>query len=434
MSLRAEYAKAINAAMAGGNIRDMTPYASPYVSAFGEPFGAPAIPGLPRPPGMFTQGSFTPSLPPPSQYVDAPGPGGAVLPRRWQYPVGYNLPTAPGATKLIDFNTLENLADIDPITGSCIRVRANEIAQLDWEIVPRDPASGDKYADRIKEVTPFFQVPDPIRGLEMDTFLKMLVREVLVKDALSLYPHETWGTGQGIGGSNLKAIEILDGSTIKPLMDLRGARPEAPAPAYQQYLYGVPRSEMVATDAIDDDPGLTGKYSAQQLYYRVYNPRPKSMYGFSNVEQIILNINLALKKLQFDTNYFTDGTVPAGLFHLHEDVYTTPAQVREFEEVWNQVLAGDPTWKWKIRAVPGSTAFTELRKPVFDSALDEWRVRITCMGMDVTPEEIGLAPKSGLGGTGWGEQQENILYRKSLPGSARSRSSSPGRARSCWRT
>src|SRR5258708_19605429 len=181
---------------------------------------------------MSPRGSSTPSLPPPSQYVDAPGPGGAVLPRRWQYPVGYNLPTAPGATKLIDFNTLENLADIDPITGSCIRVRANEIAQLDWEIVPRDPASGDKYAARIKEVTPFFQVPDPIRGLEMDTFLKMLVREVLVKDALSLYPHETWGTGQGIGGSNLKAIEILDGPPPNPLLHFPRPPPDPPPPPY----------------------------------------------------------------------------------------------------------------------------------------------------------------------------------------------------------
>ena len=55
---------------------------------------------------------------------------------------------------------------------------------------------------------------------------------------------------------------------------------------------------------------------APALYYRPYNRRTYSPYGFSNVEQIILNVNLALKRQQFHTAFFTDGTIPAGLIKI----------------------------------------------------------------------------------------------------------------------
>ena len=39
---------------------------------------------------------------------------------------------------------------------------------------------------------------------------------------------------------DLYGLQILDGSTIKPLIDDRGMRPMTPYPAYQQILYGFP--------------------------------------------------------------------------------------------------------------------------------------------------------------------------------------------------
>ncbi|MHB8573557.1 MAG: phage portal protein [Candidatus Dormibacteria bacterium] len=417
MSAKHDQAKALQA-LAGtgaGGTRDMTSAAMQVtLSQAGNVQGGGL---LPRQADQFIS-QFGPASPAAVFPLD-PARQGIVIPRRDQYLVGYNLPSAPGATKLIDFRALEQLANIYDVLRRCIEIRKQEIGSMRWEVVARDPKKKLDGDSQVDEITAFLRQPDPIRGLTMHGWLKMALEEVFVKDALSIYPHPTWGKGKGPAGSDLFALEILDGKTIKPLVDIRGARPMPPSPAYQQFLYGVPRTEMAADVSqelggppLGDPEAQIGRFTSHQLYYQVYNPRANTLYGFSNVEQIILNVNLALKRQQYWTAYFTEGTVPAGLLHVPEE--WNPAEIREYETTWNELLSSDMGWKHRVRAVPGANAFSQLREQHFDVAFDEWLTRITCVGMDVTPDELGLSPKGGLGGAGWGEQQENILYRKSL--------------------
>jgi hypothetical protein len=420
---------------------------------------------LPRPQDQFT-GSFGPSTPATPTPLDIMRDG-MFLPRRSQYPVGYNLPSQPGAYKLIDFKTLRSLAHIYDILRRCIEIRKGEVATMEWEVTYKDPAKREahhieararsrrvaagqvigtqEYTDddtSMMELSEFWEQPDPIRQLGLDDWLKMLIEEVIVVDALSIFPHPTWMPGKGRLGSDLYALEILPGDTIKPLIDVRGAPPMPPAPAYQQYLWGIARTELQQEifdrqrwpvqspppaeagsydDSVTDDGYFSkvadhGRLDRPALYYRPFNPQTDSLYGFSMVEQIILTVNLALKRQQWWTNYFTDGTIPAGLLHVPDD-WPTQA-IREFEENWNALLAGEPAWKHRVKAVPGSHGFTQL-KPMIGTdagitAFDEWLARLTCIGIDVTPDEVGLQPRSGLGGGGYGAAQENVTYRKSL--------------------
>ena len=58
-------------------------------------------------------------------------------------------------------------------------------------------------------------------------------------DAAVVYPRRTYG-------GDLFAFEVIDGKTVKPLLDEYGGRPMPPYPAYQQILYGFPRGEFTA--------------------------------------------------------------------------------------------------------------------------------------------------------------------------------------------
>lgn len=462
-ALAAQYRKALAVPPSAGrsSTRDMTGMAR-QLQQQGWPSTTTDALLMPRQQDQFTSGSFGPSLPAQPTPMDMPR-GGMLLPRRSQYPVGYNLPSPPGAYKLIDFGTLRSLARIYDIGRRCIEVRKGEVSNMDWEVSFKDPdrakaqktqarararaaANGRTIATQelseddvaIQELTAFWDDPDPIRQLGFDGWTALLVENVLVIDAPAVFAHPTWMPGRGRLGSDLYALEVLAGDTIKPLIDIRGAPPMPPNPAYQQFLWGIPRSEL-AQDLIDaatrpaqsPPDGLAGEYQtpsgqrlgvvggdtgAPQLYYPVYYPQDDSLYGFSNTEQIILTVNLALKRQQWWTSYFTDGTVPAGLLHLPED--WNPSDIREYEETWNALLSGEQAWKHRVKAIPGTTGFSQL-KPMIGTdagitAFDEWLARLACIGYDVTPEELGLSPKGGLGGAGYSAAQENVTYRKSL--------------------
>ena len=62
---------------------------------------------------------------------------------------------------------------------------------------------------------------------------------MLVTDAATIYPRYA-------RGGALYSLDIIDGATIKPLIGEDGRAPEAPDPAYQQILKGVPAADFSA--------------------------------------------------------------------------------------------------------------------------------------------------------------------------------------------
>jgi hypothetical protein len=138
----------------------------------------------------------------------------------------------------------------------------NKVTGLDWDITLGTDASekiaansgGDhvramakarkKYTDEIARLRAFWENPDRANGLTFSDWLMVALEEILVIDAWAIWPQRS------VGG-DLYGLQILDGGTIKPLLDDRGMRPMAPNAAYQQILYGFPRAEFTAND---DDP------------------------------------------------------------------------------------------------------------------------------------------------------------------------------------
>ncbi len=401
---------------------------SPLMQRYMQQFqqGGNALTVLPRQPGVFEGGSFVPMNPTLPYPIDPAMPSGRPMPRTSQYPVGYNLPTAPGVTKLIPFQVLRSLADMYDVARLCIDRRKSMISGLGWDIVPKEDAlqaqgksgrvnaqkaadtkSDTKSVDKqlVKDIKDFFKQPNRIRGLYMRDWLSQAMEEVLVIDALSIYEHPSLGSKGGWAGTDIHSLEIIAGDTIKPLIDERGTRPLPPNPAFQQYIYGVPRSEFIALlfDAHDDpaiqdlqrgfpidDPDAGGStYRADQLAYLVSDPRAFTLYGFSSIEKIIININIALKRQQWHQAYFDDGDIPAMLLHV-PDTWTMD-QIQRYEAMWHAKLSGDVGWKHRAYAVPGTEKAEQLKPPIHNMDFDHYLAVITCAGMGIDPGEIGMA-------------------------------------------
>lgn len=305
-------------------------------------------------------------------------------PRQFQYPVGYNFTTRPRASEPISFATLRSLADIYDVGRICIETRKKQLRGLDWTIVAKEEGQGHKYADEIKRVRAFFEKPD--REHPFDQWLNALAEDRFVIDALTLYKRRT-------RGGELYALEPVDGATIKPLLDAYGRRPEPPAKAYQQFIYGVPFAD----------------FTADELIYRPENVRTHTPYGLAPLESLLLTINTDIKLQWNFLMYFTEGNIPQGFGSTPEG--WTPQQILEFEELWNAVMSGQQSMKHRVRFVPAGFNFERWQEPKFDVDFPVFLLKKTCAALDVQPQEIGWTEDVNRA---TGEVQENISQRRAL--------------------
>ena len=369
-------------------------------------------PFLPRPQQTFTQGAFGPFSPILPVPVDQPPPGlPRAQPRRWQYEVGYNLPVGqPGSEgyKLASFQTLKTLADTYSILRTCLEIRKNEIRALDWDIVLTPDAAkayqGDRVAmrdfgERRAKALKWFRKPDP-NYFTFNSWLHAFMDQVFTIDAASLYmcPKKARGMGRGLLGTDLDCLWLIDGSSIRPLVGLHGEKPAPAAPAYEQYEYGVPRSDYtMMIDGRDlDESGLSeadlrARLRGDQLLYLPYLERTESPYGFSLVEQALVPIMTGLRKQAYQLDFFNENTTPR-VYISPGDTTMTPNQIRELQDALNSV-AGDIAWNFKVQVLPpGSKVMPQKDMEIVDQA-DEWIATEVCMVANINPMEVGILPK-----------------------------------------
>jgi PAS domain-containing protein len=315
-------------------------------------------------------------------------------PRRFDYPSGANLVTLPRNYEAVSFQQMRALADSLDLVRIAIETRKDQVNKMPWSFRVRAPETttntrpksgspavagvatdGVKAAagstDKIEELTQFFHCPD--KEHDFDDWIRMIVEELLVIDAVTLAAttddHGTlWSQGKKV-----ERLEVIDGATIKRVIDEMGRTPGPPAVAYQQILKGVP--------AID--------FTADELVYRPRNLRAHKFYGYSPVEQIIITINLALRRQMFTLAYFTDGNVPEAICQAPETWHTD--SIKEFQNWFDETLAGNLAQRRRVIFVPnagGKDAVQFTKEPPLANDLDEWLARVVCWAFSVSPQAL----------------------------------------------
>lgn len=280
--------------------------------------------------------------------------------RSFDFPVGVNLRIQPRPDEPTSFAELRQLADRYDLIRLVVETRKDQLGKFDWSI-RRRAGHGDIDGDgdpRIAEIEELLRYPD--REHDFGTWLRLLLEDLLVIDAPTLYLRR-----DAAGG--LYALEVVDGATIKRVIDERGRTPLPPLPAYQQILKGMP--------AID--------YTTDELIYRPRNPRPHKIYGFSPVEQVVMTVNIALRRQVAQLQYYTEGNVPEAMIGVPES--WSPDQIRQFQDYWDALLEGNTAARRHAKFVPGGMRPTFTREPILKDDYDEWLARVVCFAFSVAP-------------------------------------------------
>jgi hypothetical protein len=363
---------------------------------------------LPRNPWM-SMVPFGPGTPITPGAINPLRADGRPDPRRYEYQVAQNINVTE--TRFVPFKTLRASADQIDILRRCIEVIKGKVTGLEWDIVLGQDAmekvkseSGtdhiramaqarDKFNDEIDRVRTFWENPDKSNGLTFTDWLMVALEEILVIDALAVWPQKT------VGG-DLYGLQILDGSTIKPLLDDRGMRPMPPNAAYQQILYGFPRSEFSANS---DDPDADGEFTSDDLAYLVRNRRSISVYGMSPTERALPLADIYLRRQQWLRAEYTEGVTPELMFESNEEWGTNPDLLRAYENILNDDLSGQTAQRKRARLLPFGIKPMQLDGygEKFKDTLDLYLIQSICGHYGVQPTEIGYDAKGGLGGAGY---------------------------------
>ena len=276
--------------------------------------------------------------------------------RQWDYPFGANLNYIPRAEDGVSFPELRGLADALPLLRAVIETRKDQIAAQSYAIRARARWESPDVSKSIDAVTCFLARPD--RRHSFADWLRMLLEEMLVIDAATLYPRYN-------RGGSLYALDIIDGATIKPLIGEDGRAPEPPDPAYQQILKGIPAAD----------------FSAEELLYLPRNVRAHRLYGMSPVEQIALTVNIALRRDASTLDYYRTGSSPDAFATLPKE--WTADQIRSFQDYFDALMSGNLARRHQTKFMPADFKLIEARQPPLKDQYDEWLARIICYAFSV---------------------------------------------------
>ena len=276
--------------------------------------------------------------------------------RQFDYPFGVNLSYIPRATGGISFAELRALADALPLLRAVIETRKDQIAGLSYAVRARDPAGAEDAQARIKDALAFLARPD--RRHAFAAWLRMLLEDMLVIDAATIYPRFT-------RSGALYSLDVIDGATITPLIGEDGRSPEPPDPAYQQILHGVPAAD----------------FSTDELLYLPRNPRANRLYGLGPVEQIALTVNIALRRDVATLDYYRAGSAPDAFATLPKE--WTIDQIRQFQDYFDALMSGNSARRRMMKFMPSEFRLVEARQPPLKDQYDEWLARVICYAFSV---------------------------------------------------
>ncbi|HKT10638.1 MAG TPA: phage portal protein, partial [Terriglobia bacterium] len=226
-----------------------------------------------------------------------------------------------------------------------------------------------------------------------ETFAGEIMEDMLVIDAPAVLVRRT------PDGKKVKNLIPVNGATITRYINTSGLTPiydpnctqpghallgrkqavkgaqVCDCAAYAQYLYGVNAINLTTRD----------------LVYMPYNMRTHKLYGYSPVEQIVVAINLYLRREMALLSYYTEGNIPEMIGFLPNTV--TTEQVKEFEQWFNSVNRGDPAFMRRVRFVPnpsptGDPKFVELKQHLLADGIDEWLIRMVAYAFNVPPTQL----------------------------------------------
>ena len=313
----------------------------------------------------------------------------AEPPRRSDYDIARNTQMSPRQeeNRAVTYTQMRMLSRIDGVLRTIIEKRKDEIKALEWDITIRpEYNNGGDFSSDIKAAHKFWEKPD--LEYTFDQWLGMVLEDLFVVDAPAVHKER-----DRLG--RFRALQVVDGTTFKVLINDAGRVPNPPQLAYEQIIKGTPRTGYIrpvrgGNPYIVTEPEVFLENEIKvytnfnELYYRPYNLASDGVYGFSHVESIIMAINIMLRRTQTFLEWFRSGNLPQVLIPSPEG--WTPDNIEGFQTKFDLYLKGDPEARSGGIFIPGGAGSpSQLNQLTFDALFDEWLARIYCARFGVSP-------------------------------------------------
>jgi hypothetical protein len=300
--------------------------------------------------GGFLSAGAPPPVATPKDEAIATGMAG----REWDFDAGINNNYQPRSGHgEIKFADLIHAAENYTLLKIIIATRLDQISAQRWKL------AGPKLA--VKRVGEILKKPD--RRSDFDTFLRALVYEVLVTDAVTIMPRKN-----KLGGTY--SLDLIDGSTIEPKLGEDGRIDLSPdGVAYQQILSGIP----------------VYNFSASELIYRPMNRRVRSKYGQSPVEQVLMACKTGMARDEEIYTRMARGNMPDKFVVAPE---LTPEKTMLKMQEYLDGYFNNFDNKAKAKVVPHGTGIIDIERGEIKSELDDHIARTICFAFSVSPQQL----------------------------------------------
>lgn len=324
--------------------------------------------------GMDSATPFSPGKP------LSPYDGYSRTPRTQNFAPQYNVSARPRSHERVAFSTLKGLIDAYDVAQIAIWHRIDSIRALEWSLVAADGHEGD-VTDAVALGMAALLKPD--RKRPFGTWLGEWLYDVLAYDAGALWRMRNKG-GRTVG------LKVVDGTSLAPLLDDWGDTPEGDAPAYVQYVNGLPWNWLTTGD----------------LIYQPFRKVSGSPYGRAPLESVLLNANTDLRFQAYFLQRFTEGNIPEAFASAPET--WTPGQIEQFQQSWDALMLGDQEIKSQIKWIPGGGKIEWSNEKDFDDKFSLHLLRKTFASYHVVPSDAGFTQEINKSS---GETQSDVQHR-----------------------
>ena len=376
--------------------------------------------------GMPARGVFTSVTPPKREGASSAVASGltsssiykAVIPKfLYKPPYGY--------PRFVDIPELRRLS-ATPFIAMCIQTIVDEIAGIEWDIVPRHEEASESH---IEEVQDFFDNPN-VNKENFNQQLRKIIRDILEVDSgvwvkvfdrmgkfkeLFVYDGGTFTKNPDMFGTFADRAEIIPGyygaqlgkvqystETGYSLSD-EGNKWMQEAPAYFQYGWITGARPM--------------PFGSREIIYLMRNPRSENIYGRSPVEILVNVIQMLVYGVDYNLDYFMDNNIPKGVFKM---IDADKAAVDRFKEQWQSVTkmkneVGD--WRqrwWKMPIISTDGAFERIQFSNVEMELisqQQWFTKLIWACFGLNPSELGYTENSNKAVD---SNQSKVFKRKAI--------------------
>jgi 8-oxo-dGTP pyrophosphatase MutT (NUDIX family) len=307
-------------------------------------------------------------------------------PRLYDYRVSRNVTTETRQDR-IPFRTILQLYQSYDVAQICTRHAINDLRSMKLRFEVIDGYDGKDPKPYLKRARQFMRKPDGVRST-MNWLCKHAM-DVWRFDAGALYKMRD-------RAGNLTSLKVVSGTTLAPMLDYFGDQPTGEAPAFQQFIEGVP----------------WGWHRADDIIYEPMWPVSESVYGTPPLETVLVNANTDLRLQLYFLQFFTAGNVPEAFATAPED-QSDPDGLADLQELWNDWTIGDQSERWGLRWVPFGTDITPYKPQQFDPDIAEYVMRRTVSAYMMVPQDLGFTSDINRAE---GENQMDTQFRvNSLP-------------------